>query len=514
MVRGPHEQRDVSLEESWGINSASWNNSLTWNEIIWCFFVLFLLVILEINFSNFINTRGVSLKGDEPAYIMQAQSYLHFNPIILSTILNDLKTHAFPSWPIDFHISGVEKFSGPHGIVSPFEPGLGILLIPFVAIVGVVNGGTIGMLILSTCGLILIHRRASFAFRLRFPAQLCLGILFLAPTLFAASTQIYPDLLSGILLGCAVIELIIIESSKSISRFSTTILCFAAALLPWLQIKNLPVGIALLSAFLYLTVRTKPWQRETLIVFLVPLASWGLLFAFNLYSFGLLFGYPEPSPKISVYGLEFTLGLFFDRQQGLLAQVPFAILGILALFLASKRLTCSVITTVVSIGFVWLLNGTYISNPYGGDSFAGRFMWTLLPALLAWSALIFSRWQDANRSFVIPIVIISSAWIYQFFLIFRGSIVLYNYTFPFQSSSQIQENYPSWWNVPLQLLPQFDVLGHPWGLPLSGLIMELGLLVAIALVAYQYMKPGRLFRSSIVVITLCCIFTVAKFVAI
>jgi hypothetical protein len=430
----------------------------------------------------------VNLTGDEPSYIIQAQAYAHLSPHILPTIKADLAAHSLAAYPVGAPVSEVASFPGPRGVISPFEPGLGLLLVPFVATGRLFLGATVGMLVLVTVGLIFMHRRMSYLANLGRRAQVLLAVILMAPALLLAVNQIYPDLLTGVLLACAVVEIAIIERNGRSSRLNSVVIAIVAAYLPWLQVKNFLVAIVLLAAYAIAKYRTRTRWRTTSVISAVCLVSWGLLLGYNQLYFGHLLGLPEAGPSLGSSGVEYTLGLLFDRDQGLFVQLPFVVIGLIGLWIVRKKLPVAVVATVLSVGGILLLNGTYTSNPYGGLSLAGRFMWTAMPVLIAWSGIAFERWQQVGRLFWTPIVVVIGAWLYQAVAIVDGSHTYYNaFT---QTPPWDPATWPGWWPGVNRLLPQFDLPGHPLGAPAIALVIALALAGILGLAAWQYGKPG------------------------
>ena len=457
-------------------------------EFVWCAVVFVVAVVAELLVAWFVRSKGVALTGDEPSYIIQAQSYLHLDPHILGTIRYDLARNALSAYAPGTPVSAVASYTGPHGVVSAFEPGLGIVLIPFVATGRLFLGGTVGVIAVNTAGLVLLHRRSTRLARLGTRGQVLLAMLLVAPALLVVSNQIYPDLVSGVVLACALVEVALIERRGAVQRTGTIVVLVAVALLPWLQIKNVVPAVVVLLAYLVAGRRTGAAWRRLAVPAAVPVVAWLLLLLYNHYYFGHLGGLPEPSPRPSVNGLEFTLGLLFDRHQGMFVQVPFALIGLIGLWVARKRLPAAVIATVVSAGAVLLLNGTYTSNPYGGLSLAGRFMWTLLPVMLLWTAIVIGRWQRAGRLLWTPVLLVAAVWVYQAVPLLTGNHVYYNAystTAPWDPST-----WPGWWKGFDRILPQFDLPGHPLGAPSWALFVELALAAVLLIAAWQYMRPG------------------------
>jgi hypothetical protein len=465
-------------------------------EFVWCAAALVVAVGFELVVARFIRSKGVDLTGDEPSYIIQAQAYLHLSPHILSTIRADLGAHSLTAYPPGAPVSAVASFTGSRGMISPFEPGLGLLLAPFVASGRLFLGAVIGMLVLNTAGLILIHRRVTQLTGLGRRGQVVLAMVFLGPAMLLAVTQIYPDLISGVLLACALVELAIIERTGRVTWFSSIVVGACAVSLPWFQVKNFLPAIVLVVAYAFAVRRSQSvstW-RASEVLLAVALVSWALLLTYNVLYFGHLLGLPEPGPGLNQKGVEYTLGLLFDRHQGLFVQMPFAVIGLIGLWLVRRRLPVAVVATVLSVFAILVLNGAYVANPYGGTSLAGRFMWTAMPSLIAWTAIVLARFQDAGRLLRGPAIVVVGAWVYQAIPILAGDHSYYNlFT---QAPPWNPASWPGWWPGFNRVLPQFDLPGHPLGAPAFALPVELALAGLLVIAASRYMGPRILSRVS------------------
>jgi hypothetical protein len=297
------------------------------------------------------------------------------------------------------------------------------------------------------------------------------------------------------LLACAVIEIAIIERRGTSTRLNVVVVALVAAYLPWLQVKNYVVAIILLAAFVVVRHRTRSRWRPTAVVSALCLISWVLMLVYNQRYFGHLLGLPEPGPSLSSTGVEYTLGLLIDRDQGLFVQLPFAVIGLLGMWMARKKVPVAVLATILSVGGILILNGTYISNPYGGLSLAGRFMWTAMPLLVAWTGIVLGRWEQAERRLWGPILVVIGAWLYQGIGILAGSHTYYNvFT---QTPPWDPATWPGWWPGLNRILPQFDLPGHPLGAPAIDIFIALALGVVLAVVAWQYGRPTRLSKESL-----------------
>jgi len=464
-------------------------------ELVACACVLVLGVVVELLVTWFVNGRGVFLGGDEPTYIAQAQAYLHLSPHISAIIRSDTAHHAFG---YTLHPGTIETFPGHHGVIGPFEPGLSLLLVPFVATGWLTQGATVGAITLTLAGLILVHRRATLLTGLGRRGQVLLAVMLASPALLLAMTQIYPDLLSGVLIAAAVLEIALLERRGRPTGVGLIVLVVAIAFLPWLQVKNFAPALLLALGLATAVLRSRVPNRS-LRVLGVPVLSWLVLLTYNAIYFGALRGLPEPTPDLTGTGIEYILGLTFGRDQGLFVQVPFAALGLVGMWMAARRLPASVVTTVASLGAVLVLNGTYTSNPYGGGSLAGRFMWTLVPATVAWSAVLVARWEGVGRRLVAPGVLIAAAWLYEAVPILVDAHDYFNVFTEFHVWDPLAIT--GWWPGLDRVLPTFDLAGTTFGLPATGLAFELGVLALVIIAAVTYARPGRSARPALVALT-------------
>jgi hypothetical protein len=216
------------------------------SEFLVCALVLAAAVGLGALLVWFMNAHGDFLSGDEPTYIVEARALLHLSPHIGNFLPAQLTAHVRP---VPTQPMATEGFVGVHGRVGSFEPGLGLLLAPFVAFGSLYNGAVLGILILNSAGLILIHRRATRLTGLGRRGQVLLAVTLACPAMLVAMTQIYPDVISGILIACAVLEIAIVERSGELTRTGLAVVAVAVMSLPWLQPKNFAPAIVLVGAF-------------------------------------------------------------------------------------------------------------------------------------------------------------------------------------------------------------------------------------------------------------------------
>jgi hypothetical protein len=190
------------------------------------------------------------------------------------------------------------------------------------------------------------------------------------------------------------------------------IVAVGAGFLPWLQVKNVVPAACVLAGFVIVCARQRAWRPLLLVGGVVGLL-WILLGAYNVTWYGHLTGFPETAPSWSHASLVRIVSLLVDRHQGLLVQLPTAILGLLGVGSAIRRAPAATIAAIAGLAGILVLNGTYIGNPYGGDTLAGRFEWTIMPVCVAFGAFAIERWQNHGRALLRGAVVIAAAWVYQ-----------------------------------------------------------------------------------------------------
>ncbi len=447
---------------------------------------------VEVLLSWFMTGHGVSLGGDEPTYIAGALAMVHLSPHLDRVAPAGLGQYIRP---VPIHGFDVETFLGPHGRVSELDPGMGVLLAPFVAVGPAYDGALVGFLAVNSAGLVLIHRRASRLTGLGRRGQVLLAVMLASPALLVAMTQIYPDLISGILIACAILEIAILERTGDLTRTGLAVATVSIAYLPWLEAKNLVPAVVLLGAIAFTLRRGRHPTGVTAVLGAVVIVSWLLLATYNLRYYGHVLGYPEPPFHVSATGIEYVLGLVFGRDQGLLVQVPFALLGVVGLWLARRALPAAVLATVGGLLAVLVLNGSYTVNPYGGGSFEGRFMWTLVPATVAWSAVVVARWERSGRSLRTAAVVIGGIWLYLAVPVLTGAHNYYNVFEEFRLWDPMQVT--GWWAGLDRVVPMFDLPGRTFGSPALGLAFESGVAVLGIIAAVQYARPAPFTRISL-----------------
>lgn len=309
--------------------------------------------------------------GDEPHYMVMANGLARHGALEQTIPYQDAtrpgQARHFNLPPADTH-----AIAGPRGSFNVHNLGLPLLLaVPFV--VGGVNVSKLFMIICGA-GVVLSAWKISGLFssdtgarRLAVLAS-CIG----AP-LIPAATQIYPDLLAGLLSLTGLYWFLTTQQRRSAR--AELALAVTLAYLPWLQVK---FGLA--CALLVLAVSAKIYRESRDLsrvarLLAVAAVSCVALIAYNLYAFGKASGpYSGDAVEFSKTSLMVLLGMHFDQNQGFLMQNPINLLGLLGvgwLYRANRPFVL-----LWAAVFVVLI-GPNALHPvwYGGFSFTGRFGW-------------------------------------------------------------------------------------------------------------------------------------------
>jgi hypothetical protein len=447
-----------------------------------------ILTLAEYRVWVYVRARGVVITGDEPHYLVLAAALSHFTVHVLPYYQHDFLTHTFYSWPAGATLGTrglTHTFTGPHGTVSAHGLGVPAILAPFLA-VGGKRLAFAGLFAVEAVGFAYLHWRVSGLAKLSTGARIVFAVAMAGPAVWLAATQIYPDLIAGILIACAVAEVAAVELTKRLGLLGALVVGGCVAYLPWLHTKNIVPAALVAAAFAWATWRTG--HRKLLIVAGVLVAgSWLLLLGFDLYYFGRVLGYPQPLPKITRAGLALSLGLLFDRQQGLFVQVPAALLGFLGLWRARRVAPLSAVATLAAVLYILLVNGSYIQVPYGGSALAGRFQWTIIPLVLIWVPWVLQALETRPLRLWGLGAVVAALYVLEGVPIVRNTHVYYSAAYPLAPWDP--GVYPGWWGYLDTVLGRFyaqrRVLGAPW----------FALLVELAIVALACWGIVRLWQT-------------------
>jgi hypothetical protein len=195
----------------------------------------------------------------------------------------------------------------------------------------------------------------------------------------AAAGQIYPDLVTGVLLlGLGYV--LYAESEGPVGPVLLAAAAVVLAALPWLHIKNvLPAAILGFAILALEARRCRSWPRARRLTSLIlpPACSLGLLAAYNLAAFGSPMGPgtgTNPAFATPRQAAMILLGLHLDQAQGLFIQQPLFILALPGVaLLVHHRPICG--WTLIAAYLAVLIPNAFHPCWYGCFSMSGRFMW-------------------------------------------------------------------------------------------------------------------------------------------
>ncbi len=271
-------------------------------------------------------TRSVAVTGDEPHYLLMAQSLWQEHDLDLR---DNLARRDYLRYSAGFD----PHFGAPRLDGRPFpahSPGLSLLLAPFLALGGRV--ACVIVLSILAAWLTLETRRLVMLIGGDGRAAKWAWLLVLGPPIIFYGFLIYTEVPSALAI-CLALRLIL--SGRGIGRALLAALCASA--LPWLHVKMIPAAVALA---LIASLRLKGRERLAFLGLGSLMATlycsyyvaiFGTPLPFNLYGYGG----PIPRGVKRSTPLSALPGLLFDRNFGLL---PFAPAFLLALTWPGKRL--------------------------------------------------------------------------------------------------------------------------------------------------------------------------------
>jgi hypothetical protein len=331
---------------------------------------------------TFVHHRGVNLSGDEPSYVGEAYALgrLHtwnLGPAFASTGLHHL---------LGAYISLKEMVSN-HGTQFPYHAiGLSAILAPSLALHN--SLGALHLVLLAVLSALVIWLSVEVTRVTRAPRSWIwlVVVLFLAPGYLLATTQVYPDLISGLILAIVVMRLLNVERNGTSSIRSATITGALLFVFVWLDYKNIVIGI-IVGAVVAIVMRRRSVPDRDVIVFAgLVLVGVGSVVAFNLYAYGHPFGPPQVLNPFSSDQMTKLVALIFDRRHGILVESPAAVLGIVGAARWRNRTPWSVAVGALAVTILLVANAS--SGGMTGGSFIGRYEWEALPLALAFGGLL------------------------------------------------------------------------------------------------------------------------------
>ena len=353
---------------------------------------LFLLLCVVYSFSVDIRaTRGASITGDEPFYLLTTQSLLADGDFDLT---NQYEARSYESF-FD-HPDGLWQQSVPlpdGKLLSPHNPGLSVLLVPGFAFGGLV-GVQVQLLIMAAATMALAFVLADRLTGRRFLSWVMALAVGLTATTFIYSSEIYPEFPAALAL---VLSLLLVTQQHVFSVANALLLAVLLTVMCWLGIKYVPLAL-LVSA--YFLLRAGIAGRIALLA--AGVASAGFFAWFHLHLFGGLTPYGVNivyarwnTAEILNGHIEWgeryyrLWGLFIDRRFGIGRWAPLLLVAVpgLALLAVGKP----PLRLVLALMGVQMVIATFIAITMMGWWFPGRTLLTVLPLAVVPLVLIVAR---------------------------------------------------------------------------------------------------------------------------
>ena len=353
---------------------------------------LFVLLSIAYAFSADIRaSRGASITGDEPFYLLTTQSLLNDGDLDLRNQYEAKSYQSFFDHPDDLWHQSVPTDDGR--LLSPHNPGLSVLLIPAFALGGLL-GVQIHLLLMAAATMTLAFVLADRITGLRLISWVAALAVGLTATAFIYSTEVYPEFPAALTL---VVALLVVTRRPQLRWTDGLALAVVLSFMCWLGVKYAPLAFLVAGYFLY---KADQSGRMSL------LAAGGISAAafawFHLHVFGSLTPYGVnvvyarwTTPEILSGHVEFgdryyrLWGIFVDRRFGIGRWAPLLLLVVPGLVLLARaaaphRLTLGLI-------LAQLLIATFVAITMMGWWFAGRTMLTVLPLCVVPLALLVVR---------------------------------------------------------------------------------------------------------------------------
>ena len=325
-------------------------------------------------------TRGASITGDEPYYLLTTQSLLNDGDFDLRNQYAAKSYKSFFDHPNDLWLQSVPT-QDDGKLLSPHNPGLSFLVIPGFALGGLV-GAQIQLLALAAASMALAFVLAARLSGQRLVSWAVALFVGLTATAFIYSTEVYPEFPAALTL---VISLLLVTRAPALGVADGLLLAAALTAMCWLGVKYAPMALLVSGYFLLKADRA---GRMALII--AGTASAGFFAWFHLQLFGGLTPYGVnvvyagwSTADILGGHIEFgeryyrLWGLFIDRRFGIGRWAPLLLtavpgMALLALSGLAHRLTLALILAQMVIA-------TFVAITMMGWWFPGRTLLTVLP---------------------------------------------------------------------------------------------------------------------------------------
>lgn len=323
----------------------------------------------------------VGPEGDEPHYLMVAESLLRDGDLSLEDDYRDGRYTAFTNAPLEPHY----RVRGKGGeIYSLHAVGLSILVLPAYGLAGYI-GASVFLALLAALLAREIRELVRDLTSRDGLAEAAGWVFALTPPLIHYVGLVFTEIPAALLVAYALRR----GRDPGLGAWGALSVGLAAAALPWLNVRYVPLGgIVVLHAL---------WRHRGVAAG-VALALPGLLSGAGIALYHqLLYGFVDPRrvygrrPEIALDTLREGLpGLLFDQEFGLLVYAPILLLAIPGLVALWRRDRPLALAAVALVAVVVLTAGSW-HMWRGGFNPPGRFLVPLVAVLALASVMVWDR---------------------------------------------------------------------------------------------------------------------------
>ena len=431
-------------------------------------------------------TRGASITGDEPFYLLTIQSLLDDGDFDLR---NQYETRSYESF-FD-HPDGLWQQSAPlpdGQLLSPHNPGLSALVVPGFAF-GALIGAQIQLLMMAAATMALVFILSDRLSGRRLISWIVTLGVGLTATAFIYSSEVYPEFPAALAL---VLSLLVVTSRQALGVSDALLLAVSLTVMCWLGVKYAPLALLVSAYFMF---RANWTGRITLVA--AGAASAGFFAWFHLHLFGSLTPYGVNvvyagwnTSDILGGHIEWgeryyrLWGLFIDRRFGIGRWAPLLLVAVpgMAMLLAADSRRRLVLLLIVA----QMLIATFVALTMMGWWFPGRTLLTVLPLLVVPIVLTVSRLPSWGRTTIAVLGLLTVANTYGLAVAGRtGEVTIavdpFDMSFPaFQDLGGLFPLY-TWWT------------SETWWL--TFIWLTLGALVTVAVIWPEIVRASRLART-------------------
>ncbi len=331
-------------------------------------------------------------RGDEPQYLMVADSLVHDHDLAVEQDFKDGRYRAFAHRPLepDYLVRGRDGV-----IYSLHAVGLSLLILPSYALAGYRGASffTAILLALAAREILLLLRRCIGNERAATGAA---WVVALSPPLIH-----YAGLIFSEIPACLIVALALNRTEGALRRgvAGTLALSSAVAFLPWLNVRYSVIALILLLSILSFR---PPLRRALAVVGPAIVSASGIM----LYHF-VLYGFFDPRrvygrrPDLGFHHLWQGLpGILLDQEYGLLVYAPVFVLAAAGIIALARRRVRVAITSAGLIVAVVLIAASW--NMWrGGFNPPARFLVPIVPALAAGLGAALARGPRAAAALLI-----------------------------------------------------------------------------------------------------------------